>query len=169
LIPLAAIIILGIIKYEFIRSKWDGYFNSPVAVNVSSNPPYNELPETVKPKVFDTINERDTVSSPIEETDTASFRRDEQTTKPEEKTTVKEKAASTKKYYIVAGSFSLEKNAENLVKKLKSKGYNSEIFGQTSKGLLMVSYDNFISKKEALNVLNKLVREENPNAWLIHY
>ena len=55
-----------------------------------------------------------------------------------------------KKYFLVAGSFSNEKNANNLVDQLRSENYNSEIIGKSENGLTRVSFDSFVNKNEAL-------------------
>ncbi len=79
------------------------------------------------------------------------------------------KIINDKKYYIVAGSFKSLENAENLVAKLNTKGYQPELFGTTPKGLHMVSYESYDSKQDASSALRKIMREANPSAWIIKY
>ena len=59
-----------------------------------------------------------------------------------------------KKYFLVAGSFNSERNANNLKNKLQSESYNSEIIGKNKNGLIRVSYDCFATKEETLEQKN---------------
>ncbi len=69
-----------------------------------------------------------------------------------------------KKYYVIAGSFTVQKNANKMLAKLKRWDYNSEIV--KGKKLLRVSYDSFDKREDAVLVLNK-IKQENPDAWLL--
>ena len=71
-----------------------------------------------------------------------------------------------KKYFLIAGSFSEEKNANNLVDQLRSENYNSEIIGKSENGLTRVSYDSFVNKNEALIALEKL-KLKNKSSWIL--
>ena len=73
----------------------------------------------------------------------------------------------TKKYFLIAGSFSDEKNANNLMDKLQSENYNSEIIGKSENGLTRVSYDSFADKNEALIALEKLKLKNKPS-WILY-
>ena len=69
-----------------------------------------------------------------------------------------------KRYYIIAGAFAVQNNANKMLKKLNSSNYNAEILEEGS--LLRVSYDSFNTREEALLVLNE-IRQENQDAWLL--
>jgi len=69
-----------------------------------------------------------------------------------------------KKYYIIAGSFSIKGNATKMLRKLNEWNYNSEIV--KGKNLLRVSYDSFYNRENAVLALNK-IKQENPDAWLL--
>ena len=71
-----------------------------------------------------------------------------------------------KKYFLVAGSFSKEKNANNLVDQLRSENYNSEIIGKSENGLTRVSFDSFVNKNEALTALENL-KLKNKSSWIL--
>ncbi|MAO71430.1 MAG: hypothetical protein CMD02_02840 [Flavobacteriales bacterium] len=71
-----------------------------------------------------------------------------------------------KKFYLVAGAFNNERNANNLMNKLQSENFNSEIIGTNKNGLIRVSYDSFISKEEALIALEKL-KLKNKSSWIL--
>jgi hypothetical protein len=75
---------------------------------------------------------------------------------------------SEKRYYIVAGCFRDERNADALVKKLKQKGYEAEKFGKIG-NLHAVSYSSFIDRTEAQNQLRKIREEEEMEAWITYY
>ena len=67
-------------------------------------------------------------------------------------------------YYIIAGAFAEQKNADKMLTKLSKWNYNSEIID--GGGLLRVSYDSFENREEAIIALNK-IRQENKSAWLL--
>jgi cell division septation protein DedD len=69
------------------------------------------------------------------------------------------------KYYIVAGVFREEDNADKLVRELKLKGYNAEKFGKIGK-MHAVSYAVFASKEEADNYLQKIKGSADAGAWI---
>ena len=71
-----------------------------------------------------------------------------------------------KKFFIVAGAFNNERNANNLMNKLQSESYNSEIIGTNKNGLIRVSYDCFATKEEALIELEKL-KSKNKSSWIL--
>ncbi len=75
---------------------------------------------------------------------------------------------SEKRYYIVAGCFRDERNADALVKKLKQKGYDAEKFGKIG-NLHAVSYSSFVDRTEAQNQLRRIREEEEMEAWLTYY
>jgi nucleoid DNA-binding protein len=72
------------------------------------------------------------------------------------------------KYYIVAGCFKEEVNADELVKELKSKGFRAEKFGQIG-NLYAVSYASFDDKEPAMNELSRIRLEVSPDAWMTRF
>jgi hypothetical protein len=70
----------------------------------------------------------------------------------------------SQKFYIIAGAFSVEKNANKLKNRLNSWNYNSTII--KNEKMMRVSYDSFDSKEQALISLSK-IRKENPQAWIL--
>lgn len=83
-----------------------------------------------------------------------------ETTAPAHKT-----ISSGKRYYVVAGVFSSEQNADNLVIELRKKAYNSEKFG-TIGSLHAVSYDVFKNKTDADRLLRQIQQSTDPAAWI---
>ena len=71
---------------------------------------------------------------------------------------------SQKTYYIIAGAFAEQKNANRMLAKLNTWNYNAEII--ESDNLLRVSYNSFYNREKAVLALNKIKRE-NPEAWLL--
>ena len=67
-------------------------------------------------------------------------------------------------YYIIAGAFTKQQNANKMLIKLSNWNYKPEIVDDGS--LLRVSYSSFNSRKEAIIELNK-IRKENKSAWLL--
>lgn len=76
----------------------------------------------------------------------------------------KEVIIPSQKFYIIAGAFSVEKNANKLKNRLNSWNYNSSIIKNDK--MMRVSYDSFDSKEQALILLSK-IRKENPQAWIL--
>lgn len=76
----------------------------------------------------------------------------------------KEVIIPSQKFYIIAGAFSVEKNANKLKNRLNSWNYNSSIIKNNK--MMRVSYDSFDSKEQALISLSK-IRKENPQAWIL--
>ena len=69
----------------------------------------------------------------------------------------------TNTYYIIAGAFAKQKNANKMLAKLNRWDYNAEIIEGR---LLRVSYDSFKSRNEAIVALKK-IKQTNPDAWLL--
>ena len=76
----------------------------------------------------------------------------------------KEVIMPSQKFYIIAGAFIIEKNANKLKNRLNSWNYNSSIIKNDK--MMRVSYDSFDSKEQALILLSK-IRKENPQAWIL--
>jgi len=96
--------------------------------------------------------------------------RQQTTSEPEAAPEIEEESISysEKRYYIVAGCFRDEQNANALVKKLKQKGYDAEKFGKIG-NLHAVSYSSFIDRAEAQNQLRRIREEVEQEAWLTYY
>ena len=75
---------------------------------------------------------------------------------------------AVKKYYVVAGCFKSQRNAEKYVAELQAKGYNSELFG-THDNLYAVSFNSFTSRESAVNEMNRIRKSSEPKAWILYY
>lgn len=73
-----------------------------------------------------------------------------------------------KKYYIVAGCFREEQNANEYAEYLREQGYNAEKFGKYT-GLHAVSFDAFGNYNKALEELSKIRNKVEPEAWILYY
>ena len=67
-------------------------------------------------------------------------------------------------FYIIAGAFAEQKNANKMMRKLKKWHYASEIV--EGGRFIRVSYNSFTNKEAAILVLKK-IKQENPSAWLL--
>lgn len=74
----------------------------------------------------------------------------------------------TKAYYIVAGCFREESNADQLVTELRKKGFQAEKFGKIG-NLHAVSFSSFTDKSAALEELKKIRNTEQKEAWVVYY
>lgn len=70
-------------------------------------------------------------------------------------------------YFIIAGAFSIQENAEKLVSELRAAGYDACITGQNSRGLYHVSAAGFNNKDLAISKMNELRHGKFPDAWLL--
>jgi hypothetical protein len=91
----------------------------------------------------------------------------ELTTNKKSNTTKKTRIKTSYKenhYYIIAGAFAKQENAQKMMAKLKTGNYNAEI---VEGGIFMrVSYNSFTNKEDAIVAL-KEIKQENPSAWLL--
>jgi cell division septation protein DedD len=71
------------------------------------------------------------------------------------------------RYFIIAGSFGSRRNAERLVNKLRSKGFDALVADTNSRGMFRVAYMGFNSMEEANSQLLTIRRESNSQAWLL--
>ena len=74
---------------------------------------------------------------------------------------------SSSRYYIVAGCFRDEVNADALVTDLKGLGYKAEKFGRIG-NLYAVCYASFDDKEKAVQEL-KRIREKIPDTWMTRF
>ncbi len=75
---------------------------------------------------------------------------------------------STKQYYIMAGAFKSSRNAQQLVSRLKAKGYNTATeAGLTTYGLHRVAFAVFGGRKQAEQLLSTIRQNENSSAWIL--
>jgi hypothetical protein len=73
-----------------------------------------------------------------------------------------------KKFYLIAGSFQIESNADNLVKSLKKSGFNSSRkLAITEKGFFQVSISSHVSAREAYNEMRKLKKNSINDIWVL--
>jgi len=72
------------------------------------------------------------------------------------------------RYYIVAGCFRDEINADELVGSLKIMGYKAEKFGKIG-DLFAVSFASFDDKELAVKELARIRKEFHPDAWMTRF
>ncbi len=106
--------------------------------------------------IIDTLTEEPAIEPVIEST--------HEEEEVEEQQATQEMFAGTK-YYVVAGVFSVETNADNLVTELRKQGYNSEKFAKIG-NMHAVCYDVFPTKREADRLMLKIQRDVNSGAWI---
>jgi len=70
-----------------------------------------------------------------------------------------------KKYYIIAGTFSMESNADRMMKKLKGDGYIPEKIHNETKNVFYVSYSSFSEKSSAEQELKK-IKATSRDGWI---
>lgn len=76
-------------------------------------------------------------------------------------------ASGGKKYYIIAGYFKTENQAQAEVDKLKAKGFNSEIVNKNNDGNLRICYNSYNNLDEARKDLIEIRKTQRPDAWIL--
>ncbi len=79
----------------------------------------------------------------------------------------KTKLTRNDRYFIIAGSFSKESNANRLVSDLKNQGYNALIADTNKYGMFRVAFMSFNNRTSANNQLVAIRNDNNPKAWLL--
>lgn len=143
----------AIIGFVLFRDELKSFFAKKDNIETSI-PETSPIVEETPPAVTETPGEEAVIEPVIDET-------------PEEvevQEPVQEIFAGTK-YYVVAGVFKIESNADKLVIELRKKGYNAEKFGKIG-NMHAVSYDVFPTKREADRLMLKIQREVDKGAWI---
>jgi len=124
--------------------------------------PFKEKPAAVYTPRFIEIEEKSIVIEKTAKTLTPSAKIIE-TPKAE---AIAETKITTKHFHLVAGCFSSKLNAENLVQKLQSEGYESLIIGQNPKGLFRVAFQSFSNRELALAQMQN-IKTSGKSTWLL--
>lgn len=73
-----------------------------------------------------------------------------------------------KAYHVVAGAFRTEARSSILVDELKNKGYeNARFIQKEGSAMKNVIYNSFLTYQEAQVFLQEVIKNENPNAWIL--
>lgn len=72
------------------------------------------------------------------------------------------------RYYIVAGCFRDEMNADDLVQSLQKSGFKAEKFGKIG-DLYAVSFSSYDDKEAAAIELARIREESHPDAWMAQF
>ena len=70
-------------------------------------------------------------------------------------------------YSVIAGSFRDEKNADKLLSKLKSEGFDASFAKKSPLGLFRVAYGRFETKRQAYQLLNFVKFTLELDAWYL--
>lgn len=73
-----------------------------------------------------------------------------------------------KAYSVVVGSFSVKSNAENLVSRLRSQGYDAQLAYNSARDTYRVVASSYADKASAIQSRTRL-RDTYPDAWLLYY
>ena len=72
----------------------------------------------------------------------------------------------TKSFYVIAGTFSVEANADRMVKKLKDDGYSPNKIKNEAKNVFYVSYSSFGDRQAAQDEMKKLKSSGKADTWV---
>ena len=150
---IALVIIVGAAYYIFMRT--------------SSNPNSLEQNIIVGSQPSETVPADSFAKA--ETTKTKPVEKPVTTTKPvSQPATTKMVPKTGKKYYVIAGCFAMEQNADLLVKNLNKQGYSAEKFAKIGE-LFYVCYSSFDDKVAANAELQNLKAKGVANAWIKKY
>jgi cell division septation protein DedD len=76
--------------------------------------------------------------------------------------------AGLKNFSVVVGSFSVKSNAEGLVERLRSQGYDAQLAYNSARDMYRVVATTYADKSSAVQSRNRL-RANYPDAWLLYY
>jgi cell division septation protein DedD len=74
---------------------------------------------------------------------------------------------SGKRYYIIAGAYKTQEDAQMAVDKLKGQGFLSEIVNKNPFGNFRVSYNSYETYEDALKDLENIKSKYSPEAWIL--
>lgn len=144
LIIIGIVLFLGILSFIEYKFSIVGLFGNKTELTVE------KAPVITKPIVTDTLPTKDTI---IEEP------------KVEREEPTKVHDPNVKRYYIVAGSFKIKRNADNYNQRLINEGYSSEIVERNS-GFYTVTYKTLYNWNEALREW-RTMRNTNSETWIL--
>jgi cell division septation protein DedD len=150
-VPFLALAIWGSTHTEMLNA---GFRSSSLNPFYSQSIPNTNIQQEAGKKVIPAIDSSSKSGQTVEAISTAVA--------PVEKAPL----SSAYSYFIIAGCFKEEHNAENMLVDLKSKGFDAFIKGKNANGLTMVCYQGFQSREEASLALNKIHIENDQNAWI---
>jgi len=118
-----------------------------------------------QPQVTDTIKEKPQIDSAAikqaKKEEEERLKKEEQQAKEEQ-----QKTQQGPRHHIIVGSFSKESNARELVKKLKSEGFDSAMYFKRN-NLTLVSADSFKSLSDAYDAQQRVLQEQRMENWIL--
>jgi hypothetical protein len=121
-----------------------------------------ELPTVKKEEIVDTIRKPVIDSVAIKKAATE----EEERLRKEKEAKEREAAGQARKHNIIVGSFKNEANAQKLVNKLKSNGYD-QAYSFMHNNLFMVSAASCKSLSEAREAQEKILQEQQLENWIL--
>jgi len=158
------------VYFGYYNPVWKKYFaKAPFAPNDSISAPAKKAPAESQDATTEPEKKQESQAKPLP---------DKKTT--ETKTIVSKQAspvevkkstpyAGGKKYHLVAGSFSVEANADKMVQKLKTEGFNAEKFVTSKRNFFYVSYGAYDDRAEATSEMNRIKKGGKENVWILNY
>ena len=105
------------------------------------------------------------VDTPV--TDNSGYQNTENVAVTQENVTVVN-GSGLKAYSVIVGSFSVKANAEGLVSRLRSQGYDAQLAYNSARNMYRVVATTFADKASAVQSRSRL-RTQFPDAWLLYY
>ncbi len=139
---------------DSVAPKSDSTVKTRIAASISANENAKEQKHKEKDKVKTPENKTKQVAAPVQKSDA---------------TKAVAKSVDGTQYYIIAGTFSIEANADKMLKKLKEEGYTAEKIRNDKKNVFYVSFSSFGDKKSAQAEMKKLKSTGKSDSWIYAY
>ena len=111
------------------------------------------------------VNTEENIKEPVATKNVAESK--VQTKKAVSKTEIATSVVSEgKKYYLIAGCFSVEANADNMVVKLKTEGFDAQKLAISKINMFYVSYSSYSDRASASQEMEKLKAADKENIWI---
>jgi hypothetical protein len=169
LVALIVVVNGAIIYWFFFNDKVTGIFQHNDTELRQDEPEKPKEPAvTITPKQTEQVNTKETTTKDLKtNTNKENKVSGPPFMPPKPKPAAKKVTVSNgKTYYIVAGCFKDEANADKLVKELQDKGYNAVKFGKIGQ-LYAVSYGSFPDKASANNELVNIKKNIQSDVWIV--
>jgi len=145
-----------------------GQAHRSAELTLKDNTEISENKESVRPAdaELNKVAKGNAVNHPVE-TKKPNPVNDSNIVKPDKTKLISPEKLSIKTYYIIAGSFSNEKNAGRLIRQLKQQGFEAVMAGTSKTGMYRVAYAAVEGRAEAGRKLYAIRRDNNPDAWML--
>lgn len=175
IVGIVGILVVGVIVYlAFFRSSGK-YSSVNQNITIGTDSTSGQKDTSAKTKQAEIASNKQTKTKKAEKTHNESTKTEHRiatedkgqvtTITPKVETHKNNVKRSGKRFYIVAGTFSIESNADKMFKKLKDQGFQPDKIRNDIKNVYYVSFSSFPDKASATEEMKKL-KSSGTDAWI---